>query len=186
MLGPVPRPLTGPVFRIDHRVNGHLYSPLPWRDLPAALALQPQLFLGRLVLVGGDFPHSGDDNHKVPVSLGETGRVSGLALQALQVDTIAAGLPVREAPRAYVFLLAVVAAACAALSALLGCRPSRAVAAVVGLAALYTAASLPVFRQTCLLLPITAPCLVVALCLAAALLLRRHLTPIPSLGSFPA
>jgi len=182
MLGPVPRPLAGPVFRIDHRVNGHLYAPLPWRDLPAALAHQPELFRDRLVLVGGDFPHSGDDNNLVPVSLGETRGVSGLTLQAVQVDTIAAGLPVREAPRAFVFLLAVLAAACAALSALLG-RPGRAVAIVLELAALYAAASLLVFRQTGLLLPITAPVLVVALSFATALILRRRLTPIPSIGS---
>jgi serine/threonine protein kinase len=186
MLGPVPRPLAGPVFRIDHRINGNLYKPLLWRDLPAALSHEPQLFRGRLVLVGADFHNSGDDNHLVPVSLGEIGGVSGLILQALQVDTIAAGLPVREAPRAPVFLLAVLAAAGAALFALLGRHPSRTIAAVLGLAALYAAGSLPVFRQTGLLLPITAPCLVVALCLAAALLLRRHLTPIPSIGSFPA
>ncbi|HEX3532086.1 MAG TPA: protein kinase [Thermoanaerobaculia bacterium] len=186
MLGPVPRPLAGPVFRIDHRVNGHLYKPLLWRDLPAALTHQPELFRSRLVLVGGDFPNSGDDNHYVPVSLGETGRVSGLTLQALQVDTIAAGLPVREAPHAPVLLLAALAAACVALSALLGRRPSRTVAIVPGLAALYTAASLSVFRQTGLLLPITAPCLVVALCLTAALLLRRRLPPIPIIRSLPA
>jgi len=181
MLGPVPRPSTGPVFRIDLRVNVQGYKQIRWRDLPAALAQHPEMFRDRLVLVGGDFL---DDIHSAPMSLGTIGEISGLKLQALQVHTITAGLPVREAPREYVSFFAALAATGAALAALLGLN--RALTAVLGLAALYIAASVLVFWQKGLLLPITAPCLIVSLCFAAALLLRRRLTPIPSIRSYPA
>jgi len=170
-------------FRIDYRVDGHLYVRIPWRDLAATLAHHPERFRDRLVLVGGDFLNSGDDGHTVPVSLGKIGAVSGLTLQALQVDTIAAGLPVRGAPRVPILLLASLGVACAALAVLLGYHAGRAVSVVLGVGALYAAVSLPVFGQTGLLLPVTAPSLVAALGLAAALILRRRLTPIPSIGS---
>ncbi len=183
VFGAVPLLPAGETFRIDHRVDGHLYTRLPWRDLPAALAHHPERFRGRLVLIGGDFLSAGDDSHKVPVSLGKIGAVSGLTIQALQVDTIAAGLPVRGAPRIPILLLATLGAACAALAVLLGYHAGRTVTVVLGAAALYAAVSLPVFRQTGLLLPVTAPLLVAALGLATALILRRRLSPIPSIGS---
>jgi len=186
VFGAVPRLPPGEAFRIDYRVDGHLYARIPWRDLPATLAHHPERIRGRLVLVGGDFLNAGDDGHQVPVSLGKIGAVSGLTLQALQVDTIAAGLPVRGAPRIPFLLLATLGTAWAALTVFLGHHAGRAVSAVLGAGALYAAVSLPVFRQTGLLLPITAPSLVAVIGLAAALILRRRLTPIPSLGSFPA
>jgi CHASE2 domain-containing sensor protein/tRNA A-37 threonylcarbamoyl transferase component Bud32 len=183
MLGALPRLPVGSTFRIDHRVNRHLYTRILWRDLAAALVRQPDLFRDRLVLVGGDSPGSGDDDHDIPVSLGKTGKVSGLTLQALQVDTIAAGLPVREAQRMPILLLAALTAGGAALAILLWRRAGRVAAALLAAGALYAAASLPVFNQTGLLLPVTAPCLTAALGLAAALALRRALPRMPSEGS---
>jgi CHASE2 domain-containing sensor protein len=184
MLGATPRLPAGSVFRIDYRIDGHGYAQLAWQDLAATLAHQPQLFRGRLVLVG--ILNAGDDYHPVPVRLGKIGAASGLTLQALQVDTIAAGLPVREAPRTLALVLAAFAAACAALSALLGRRPGRTVVVVLVLGALYAAVSFAIVLRFGLLLPMTAPGLVVTFGLATALLLRRRLTSIPSIGSFSA
>jgi len=171
---------TEPAFRIDHRIDGHLYEQISWLDLPATLEKEPQRFRGRLVLVGGDFPSSGDDAHRVPMSLGSIGAVSSLTLQALQVDTIIAGLPVREAPRSPILLLAALAAGGAALIVLLRRRAVRVAVGLLAAGSLYTAISLPVFLETGLLLPITSPCVVVAFGLVAALALRRVLAPIPT------
>jgi serine/threonine protein kinase len=186
MLGALPRLPAGSAFRIDHRVNGHLYHRILWRDLPSVLAQQPEVFRDRLVLVGGDFPGSGDDDHGIPVSLGETGAVSGLTLQALQVDTILAGLPVRQAARVPILVLAAAAAGCVSLAVLLGGRTGPAAVGLTAAAALYTAASLPFFERTGILLPITAPCLAAALGLALALALRRVLLPTPPARSSPS
>jgi CHASE2 domain-containing sensor protein len=180
MLPPTRPEPAEPAFRIDHRINGNLYERIPWLALPAILEKEPQRFRGRLVLVGGDFLSWGDDDHRVPVSLGSIGAVSSLTLQALQVDTIIAGLPVREAPRRPILLLAALAAGGAALIVLLRRCAVRVAAGLLAAGSLYTAISLPVFLKTGLLLPITSPCVVVALGLAATLALRRFLPPIPT------
>jgi len=170
-----------PTFRIDHRINGHLYERIPWLDLSATLEKEPHRFRGRLVLVGGDFPNWGDDDHRVPVRLGAIDAVSSLTLQALQVDTITAGLPVREAPQSPILLLAALTAGGASLIILLKRRSVRLALCLLAAGSLYTAISLLVFWQNGLLLPITSPCLVVAFGLATALALRRFLPPIPTL-----
>src|SRR5436309_633971 len=179
MLGALPRLPAGTTFRIDHRIDGRLYARLSWRDLPVALAKRPQLFRGRLILVGGDFLDSGDDYHRAPARPGRTDAVSGLTLQALQVDTLASGLPLREAPRAPSLFLAVLLTGGATLWILLTRRPGLAVVGLATAALLYAAVSLLVFRQTSLLLPVTAPCLVTALGLTTALALRRTLPRLP-------
>jgi serine/threonine protein kinase len=179
-LGTVPRLPPGTAFRIDHRIDSDHYPRLLWRNLPAELAQRPQLFRDRLVLVGSDSPDAGDDYHKIPVRLGEIGAVSGLALQALQIDTIVAGLPVRSAPRMPILLLAALLAGAAALAVLQRDHAGRAVLGLAAFAACYTAVSFSFFKSTGLLFPITAPCLVAALGLAAGLMLRRFL---PTPGS---
>jgi len=175
-LGTAPRRPAGTAFRIDHRVDSNRYPRLFWRDLPAALARQPQLFQDRLVLVGIDLPDAVDDSHDIPVPLGRTGAVSGLALQALQIDTILAGLPIRAAPRLPFLLLTALLAGGAALAILQGGHAGRAALYLTVLAVLYAAVSFPIFERTGLLLPVTASCLVAALGLAGGLALRRFLS----------
>jgi CHASE2 domain-containing sensor protein len=174
-LGTAPRLPAGTAFRIDHRIDSDRYHRLPWRDLPAALVEQPQLFRDRLVLVGIDLPDAVDDRYDIPLPLGRTGAVSGLALQALQIDTILAGLPIRAAPRLPVLLLAALLAGGAALMILHNGHARRAALCLAALAALYVATSFFVFERTSSLLPVTAPCLVAALGFAAGLTLRRFL-----------
>ena len=174
-LGAVPRLPAGTAFRIDHRINSHAYPRLPWRDLPAVLIERPQFFRGRLVLVGIDLPDAVDDSYEIPVSLGGNGAVSGLAVQALQIDTILAGLPIRTAGRLPALLLAALLAGGAALMILHNGHPGRAALGLSICAALYAVFSFLVFERTGSLLPVTAPCLVAALGLAAGQVLRRLL-----------
>ncbi|HEX7181052.1 MAG TPA: protein kinase, partial [Thermoanaerobaculia bacterium] len=98
--GSTPPSETGNVFWLDSRIDWPRYARISWRDFPAALDHDPKLFQDRLVLVGAGFRGSGDDCHRVPHRSRKTAVVSGLTLQALLVDTIAAGLPVREPGRA--------------------------------------------------------------------------------------
>jgi CHASE2 domain-containing sensor protein/tRNA A-37 threonylcarbamoyl transferase component Bud32 len=174
---PVPPVRRGAWYRIDHRIDWRRYARISWLDLPEALAHRPHLFRGRLVLVGGDFLAFGDDYHRVPPGRRGSAAVSGLTLEALQADTIAAGLPLRGASPLAVLPLTGLFAAGAAVSLLLARRVARAAAAISATALLYTVVSLFVFRATGLLLPITSPALVAIGAVAASLLLRRALAP---------
>src|SRR6185295_8212498 len=101
-------------FWIDTRIDWTRYARISWRQLPAALDRNPGLFRGRLVLVGGDFRGSGDDVYRIADRSGRSTVLSGLALQALMVDTIGAGLPVREPARFPVLAAAALGALLAA------------------------------------------------------------------------
>jgi len=169
----------GRVFRIDHRIDWRRYARLSWKDLPAALVHRPRTFRGRLVLVGGDFLASGDDYHRIPAAGGKEAAVSGLTLQALQVDTIAAGLPVREAPRLPALVLAALLSGGAAAGAVWARRAWRVTAGAMAACLLYTAATVLAFRWTGLLWPVSAPVLITFFALLTALALRRFLPAVP-------
>ena len=161
-------------FWIDHRIDPAGFERISWRDVPGALAEKPGLFRGRLVLLG--IQGKGDDIHRVPR---REERVSGLVLQALQVATLAAGLPVREAPRAPFLALAALWTGLAAAASLLLRRPAPALAAALGGLLLCIALSFPAFQRTGLLWPGTPVLLPSLIALALAMILRRALSPIP-------
>lgn len=163
-------------FRIDARLDWRRYPRISWKDVPAALDRDPDLFRGRLVLVGGEFRGSGDDYHRIQASQA----VSGLVLQALMVDTIAAGLPVREAAGLPVLAVAILAAGCAMAGLLCARRPGPVVAWSAAGAGFYLAISLPVFGWTGWLLPVTTPWLLLFLGLLLAFVLRRLLPEVPA------
>lgn len=164
-------------FWIDTRIDWRRYSRISWHNVPRALDRSPGMFRDRLVLVGGDFRGSGDDYHRTARTA-----VSGLTLQALMVDTILAGLPVRELGKAAVLAAALLAAV---LMAWVLCgRGADLPAFWLTLAAgIYLALSFPVFWWTGLMLPSTAPLLLLLLGFLAALVLRRIL---PSPPEVPA
>lgn len=171
------------IFRLDTRIDWPLYERISWRDVPATLDRTPGLFKDRLVLVGGDFRGSGDDYHRVSHRSERAAVVSGLTLQALLVDTIAAGLPVRE-PRPTVFLAAAALSIGLALAAVL-CA-SRAVPAVLSLVSatvIYLTLSFPVFWWADRMLPVSLPLLLVLVGLSLALTARRRLSPAPEVSS---
>jgi CHASE2 domain-containing sensor protein/tRNA A-37 threonylcarbamoyl transferase component Bud32 len=173
-----PAKAAGGRFWIDHRIDWPRYARLSWREVPALLARHPEAFRGRLVLVGGDFLGAGDDDHPVPWRPGRPEVVSGLTLQAMQVDTLMAGLPLREADGAPVAVVAALLAGLAAVGILLAPRAAvtaTAAAVVPTLLLVYLAASLPFFRATGLLLPVASPGSAALAGLLAALALRRAL-----------
>jgi len=169
---------TRPSFWIDTRIDWPRYARISWRQVPAALDRNPGLFRNRLVVVGGDF---GDDNHRISHRSGGS-RVSGLTLQALMVDTIGAGLPIREPGRMPFLAATVLGIGLAAAGILCVRRAGPIVAGLVAGALAYLALSFPVFRWTGLMLPVTAPLLLVLLGLLAALLLRRNFPPPPEVS----
>src|SRR3954469_8969714 len=161
-------------FWIDYRIAPAGFDRISLRDVPGALAEKPWIFRDRLVLVGDDAAK--DDLHHVPR---REKRVSGLVLQALQVATLAAGMPVREAPRAPFLALAALWTGLAAAAVLLLRRPAPALAVLLGGLLLYSALSFPAFQRTGLLWPVTPVLLPSLIALALAVILRRALSPIP-------
>ncbi|MFY9823641.1 MAG: CHASE2 domain-containing protein, partial [Thermoanaerobaculia bacterium] len=164
-------------FWIDPRIDRSGFARISWQDVPVALATRPWVFRDRLVLVGGDFV---DDVHRISQRSGEAERVPGLVLQALMVDTIAAGLPVREATAAPFLAGAALWIGLATAAVLLVRKLLPALAVLLGSLLLYLYLSIPVFQRTGLLLPVTAPLLPALGALALAVILRRALSPIPS------
>ncbi len=160
-------------FRIDYRIDPARFDRISWWEIPVALAEKPWIFRDRLILVGDDA--AGDDVHRVPR---REERASGLVLQALQVATLAAGSPVREAPRSTFLALAALWTAGAAAAVLLVRRPAPVLAVLLGSLLLYLGLSIPIFQRTGLLWPVT-PLLSSLVMLAFAVILRRALSPIP-------
>jgi len=169
-------------FWIDTRIDWPRYERISWRQVPAALDRYPGLFRDRLVLVGGDFRGSGDDYYRIPHRSGRNTAVSGLTLQALMVDTIAAGMPIRDPGRMPVLVAAALGTALAAAWVLCAYRVwPIAVWLAIG-AGVYLAVSFLLFWWTGLILPVTVPSLFVLLGLLAALVLRRNLPSPPEVS----
>lgn len=166
------------VYWIDTRIDWHRYARISWQDVPTALREKPDLFRGRLVLVGGDFQGSGDDYLRIPQRSGRN-VVSSLTLQALMVDTITAGLPIREPARMPVLAVTAMGIFLAAASVLCASRAGSAAAWLAMGTAFYLALSFPVLWWNGLMLPAAAPLLLVLLGFVIALGLRRILPPPP-------
>jgi CHASE2 domain-containing sensor protein/tRNA A-37 threonylcarbamoyl transferase component Bud32 len=178
-----PRSTATEPFWIDTRIDRSRYRQIAWSDLPAALERDPGLFRGRLVLAGvGGLQAPGDDDHRAPHLAQDPAVLSGLGLQALLVDTIAAGQPVRE-PRRGPFVALAALLLGVALAGIL-CLP-RARPAVLALAAallLYLALSFPAFWWAGRIFPVALPGLLAAGGAALALALRRRLPPAPEVS----
>lgn len=162
-------------YWIDSRIDWPRYTRISWREVPTALAEKPEMFRGRLVLVGAEFQGSGDNSYRISGK----GAVSGLTLQALMVDTIAAGLPVREPGRMPVLVVSALGVFAAMAGALCALRAARAAAWLAAGAGLYLALSFPMFWWTGLMLPVAAPLLLILVGFVAALVLRRLLPSAP-------
>lgn len=181
-LRPSPESGTSRFFWIDTRIDWPRYERISWRNVPAALDRHPELFRDRLVLVGGGELHgSGDDYHRIPQRSGARA-VSGLTLQALMVDTIGAGFPVREPGRMPVLAIATLGAVLGMAGFLCARRAGPIAAWFAAGAALYVALSFPVFWWTGLMLPITAPLFLLLLGFLIVLPLRRILPSPPEVS----
>jgi CHASE2 domain-containing sensor protein len=128
-ISPLPKRTASERFWIDYRIDASRFARLSWRDVPHALATRPAVFRDRLILVGGDVVAAGDDVHRVPSRRDEAETVSGLMLQALLVDTLLAGLPVQDAPKAPFLAGTALWAGLAAMAVLLLRKPAPALAA---------------------------------------------------------
>ncbi len=82
-------------FWLDYSARTDQFRRISWKDAANRATRSPESFRGRLILVGGDYLAS-EDVHRVPVG---SGRMAGVTLEALTVDTILSGMRFRDAAR---------------------------------------------------------------------------------------
>ena len=178
-----PRSDAANIFWIDARIDWTRYRHIPWSEVSAVLDRTPGIFRGRLVLLGVGFQGSGDDYHRVPPRSSNPEIVSGLTLQALLADTIAAGLPVRETERK-TFLMGAALLIGLGLAPVLGMRRARPAVLALGAAALlYLAVSFPSFWWSGRILPVSLPLCLTLFGLLLTWIVRRRLPPAPEVSS---
>jgi serine/threonine protein kinase len=161
---------------IDYSADPQRIQRLAWIDLPAALERTPDLFEERIVLVGAEYAAAGDDDHRVP---GRGAAVSGLMLQALAVNTLLAGMPVREAPAWPAMLMGGALGGAVAYLMLMHRSPLRAVAAAAVAAASIVAAAYAMFAFDLTFLRIAGPVVSLLAALALSLVPRIRWTAPP-------
>ena len=164
-------------FLVDYRIDRSAFRRLSFPGARGALEKEPARARGRLLVLGAEFEGSGDlhpDPHDRALSM------TGLELQALAIQTLLEGEPLREASRqdrAFLVLPLLFVAAFAALW-----LPGRAAGLTVLAAALLVppATALAAFLARGLVLPVAAPVAAVAVAGGVALLGRSRLPSLPT------
>jgi serine/threonine-protein kinase len=186
LAGPSPRSAAAgggerTAFLLDHTVDVGRFPLIPWARLPETLEREPALFAGKLVLVGGDLAGSGD-MHRIPSRTGAPEAVPGIVLQAVAVDTILSGFPVREAGGQASGALFVTACALCFFALLASPRLLAATAALTAALCLGVAAAFGVFLAERVVVEMAGPLIAVGLGVALAVALRARLRPFPAAG----
>jgi CHASE2 domain-containing sensor protein len=163
-----------PPFRIDFRVDWKRFGRVSWKDVDRRLAEEPDAFRRKLLLVGGEFAGAGDDFHRTP--LGGSEAVSGVVLQALILNTLLEGTPIRDAEPALWAPALVLALGLVVACAIGVARRRDFVALSVSVGVALAGAGWMAFRVSALLIPLAGPLLGLILAGAAGRLARARLT----------
>jgi serine/threonine protein kinase len=167
-------------FWLDYRIDPDRFERLSWKDVPAHLEHNPNLFHCRFVLVGGNYLGSGDDSHRSPF-----GAISGIALQALIANTLlehisGRAMPVRNVPLSIWLSLSALLTGAATGTCLVIQRWTVAAGCILILLVSLLASSWLLFRFAGWLIPIVPLTAALLVAVITASLLRR------SLPSYPA
>ena len=165
----------GSRYWIDHTIDRSRFTRLSWNELGGTLETDPQRFAGRIVLVGGQFAGSGDE---VLVPGRDAGLVAGVVLQALALDTILKGFPLRDLPPYVSFALAPIVAGLIAVVALVVRRVTAISVATLVLSAAYITTAFVLFTSG-LVLPVAAVLVAIILALVIGGMIRVTLPAFP-------
>jgi CHASE2 domain-containing sensor protein len=185
LLGETARPSPAAPQRIDYTVrvdfleDGTARPKVSFKDLAGLVERDPERFKGKLLLLGAEQEASGD-LHVNPA--GTPPQISGLTLEALMVDTVLAGYPLRDAPALAVLLVTFLLAGAVAALALLLPRWRTAVLAAVAASVVAVLLALATFLVARRVAPIATAMAVPWVAAGAALLLRSRLAPYPALA----
>jgi CHASE2 domain-containing sensor protein len=157
---------------IDYTADARRFPRVSWRNVTRLAETSPGTFRDRVVLLGAAFVGSGDAHLPIPGRGASEASLTGLELQALAVNTILDGFPIRQS-RSWP-IAAAAAAVCGVLAFLLLMKRRSTVALSLGLAlaVAYVAVAFVVFASTRTLWPVAGPLVSVALTVGAALAAR--------------
>jgi serine/threonine protein kinase len=168
-------------FWVDYSTDWEKIPAIPWKDVVATIAHDPSIFRDRLVIVGEVFDASGDD-HRIPARGKQPKNIAGVIQQAVIINTILSGTPVRELGLITQLTVAFVVWAGLLVAVLCLARLAVPISVYFGLCFAYVAASVLIFRQRELILPLAGPLLTTTLAMALGLVLRFALPRFPKRG----
>jgi serine/threonine protein kinase/CHASE2 domain-containing sensor protein len=168
-------------FWIDYSTDWRQFRRMSWKDVGSIVERDPEAFRDRVILLGADFAASGDEPHRVPRSADGAG-LNGFTLQALMLNTLLSGLPVRDGGIGSRLLASGPLVFLAAAAVL--CLPVRTAAlSVLGLCAVYLMLAVAIFRWRLFILPVAVPVLALLAASGFALTLRAKLPRAPVEGT---
>ena len=166
-------------FWIDFRMDWQNLPKISWKDLQSQLDRDPQIFRGKLVLVGAELVGSGDDYHRIPARRGRPDATSGVALQALILNTILEGLPYKDLHTLPKWILLGLICCVILAASLCISRLSVPIVIFAGAGFAYACAAILLFRQMQIVVPVASPLLAAILALTVGLVLRYLLPEFP-------
>lgn len=162
-------------FWIDPGLEGAEYPVLTWTGALRRLNDEPGFFRGRMILLGAGTRAAGDDVHRTPGRFGAARPIAGLVLEARMADTIAAGLPLRDAPAGPLALATFLLGTGTGFAVLRARRLKLALGFVALAGGLWLALSLLAFVSAGRVVPITPALAMTGTSTLAAGFLRRNL-----------
>lgn len=164
---------------VQHAVDWQRIPRVSWKDLEGRAKSEPQLFRGKLVLVGADFAGSGDLDHRIPSRPSSPAVVPGVVLHALMASSILdQGLRYREVSRTPTVLVLWLALSLVLGGTLVVPRPAWLAPGIALLTGLHVLLAVLVFRSGNVV-PVVAPLVGAASALAVGLALRAVLPQHP-------
>ena len=163
---------------IDYSTRLADLAKVSWKNLMPTLARSPDLFRGKLVIIGAEIQGFGDLN-RIPLA---SGLVAGVMVQSVIVDTISSGFPIRGWSLAS--CLSAVGLLCFATIALMLRFPHRMVSVLVPaiLACLgYVVFAFCIFRSSKIMLSVVGPEFAMVLSIIVGVWLKSKLSPYPLL-----
>jgi serine/threonine protein kinase/CHASE2 domain-containing sensor protein len=157
---------------VDYTTDMTRFRRVSWRDVPRLADSAPEAFRDRIVLVGGEFAGSGDAHRPPPGRSAPERSVSGLVLQALILNTILDGFPIREPPHWPAIAGVSVVSGVLTFLVLMKRRLTPSLMLAASLVVAYVAAACWVFAAGRILWPVAGPVLSALLALGAALVVR--------------
>ena len=160
---------------IDYSINWLQIQKLSWKDMSAMVKQKPDVFRNKYVLVGGEFPASGDEYYRIPHPRSLPGKTSGLVLQAIAVNTLLQNMHIQSVSKIWASFIIFIFFAAAAFVLLYSKKVIANVVWLSVLCVLYIIASFLVFHFSRWLFPISAPFIVCVIVVGAVLWIRTKL-----------
>ncbi len=170
-------------FWVDYRVDWRSIPRWSWKDLAALAAERPDRLRGLFLMVGGDIEGYGDTAYPLSHPRGLPREAPGVVVQALLVNTLLDGQPLRG-PVLWPSGLALAALLPLSLAVLWLRRLARALLLVGSALAAFAGLAFALFVAAQQVVPVAAVALVYPLAAAAALALRWRLPLRPGSRGF--